>query len=181
MKKIDRATVGVAAEEIATSGTSETSQPISKETLEIVFERMLDQSLRLAENLETRLKNDESWGRKNDVKVQPYSTMLRNEIDQLRKLKENASGQNFGDEDMRRVVNTMGSMNDAPDQATKDVSIPERPTHNEKGGQRFRLIDQKLSSKDGEQVMKDLITKLSAYNNEVWLQSPNRKILAIKA
>ncbi|KAL8689205.1 MAG: hypothetical protein Q9218_005070 [Villophora microphyllina] len=153
-------------------------------SLDISFEQLLDHSLKLASTLDTILRNDELWARKNNQKIQAYSVMLKAEVDRLNAFKDlSATSKSLGEAEMRSVVDTIATLSETLHQAIKDVSVSEQPTSDAKDGSRFRLVDAKFAKSDVDKTIKAVIEQFAASNKAMWLQSthlqPKVSVIAV--
>ncbi|KAL8732570.1 MAG: hypothetical protein Q9181_003901 [Wetmoreana brouardii] len=170
----DRRNDGVASSIVSVSNKKDAGTSETVESLDITLEQLLDHSLTLASSLETILRNDEMWARKNNRKVQAYSGMLQVEVDRLNAFKDrSAASKSLGEAGMKSVVDTISTLSEALHQAIKDVSISEQPAVGEKDGSRFRLVDAKFAKSNVDQTIKEVIQQFSASNKAMWLQSTN--------
>ncbi len=168
----EKATVVVQESSSMTSATDDpaaTSDAGPTISLGLTFDQLLNHSLDLASSLETVLRNDENWAKKNGEKVEAYSGVLRKETDRLRDFKRVKEGK--GDSaDMQQVISTIATLGKALNDTIKDIAVSEKPKTSEKQRSMFHLIDAK-SADDRDETIKALVKMFGIYNAKMWEQS----------
>lgn len=146
------------------------SNPKSAVPLGLTFDQLLEHSLDLASSLETLLRNDETWAKKNNQQVDVYSGILRKEVGRLQEFKKLNSGKRDS-ADMHEVIGTIATLGKALNEAIKDIAAPEKPGPWQKTGSTFLLVDAKSPTVNADEKIKEVIAKFAACNRNMWEQS----------
>lgn len=147
-----------------------TDDSSSASPLGLTFDQLLEHSLDLASSLETLLRNDETWARKNNQNVNIYSGILRKEVNRLEEFKK-ASVEKRNPADMQEVIGTIATLGKALNEAIKDIAAPEKPGLSQKTGTKYSLLDAKSATIDADETIRKVIENFAACNRIMWKQS----------
>ena len=153
------------------------SEPSPSPSLGLTFDQLLEHSLDLASSLETLLRNDETWARKNDQNVTMYSDILRKEMDRLQEFKKLSSEKSHF-VDMQEVIGTIATLGKALNEAIKDIAAPEKPGSWQKTGSKILMIDAKSATVDADEKIREVIQTFAAINTDMWKMRQSAMISA---
>ena len=153
------------------------SEPDPGPQLGLTFDQLLEHSLDLASSLETLLRNDETWARKNDQNVTIYSGVLRKEVDRLQDFKNLTSGKSDS-ANMQEVIGTIATLGKALNEAIKDIAAPEKPGPWQKTGSGLLLADAKSATVDADEKIREVIELFGAMNTDMWRKRQSTMVRA---
>ena len=162
----------IPVDELSSTASPMDDRPAASESnlgppLGLTFDQLLEHSLDLASSLETLLRNDETWARKNDQNVTIYSGVLRKEVDRLQDFKNLASGKS-NSANMQEVIGTIATLGKALNEAIKDIAAPEKPGPGQKTGSGLMLVDAKSATVDADEKIREVIELFAAMNTDMW-------------
>jgi len=144
---------------------SDESETTSTGEIDQNFEQRLDHSLDLASGLETLLRNDETWAKKNNHHVKVYSPIFSKERERLQEFKSARRGDRRPGE-VNQLLGTISGLEEALNKTLQDIEVREKLGI--KPGEK-QHTDIKFSGKDTDAKIAEVVKVFRNSNTALWV------------